>query len=98
MARRCGIAAVVGACEKKIRKRGSKGMNGSGRNYLFAAMSFAVVACASVLILTPSPTTAQPAFSDWGAPHLVPVVNSTSNDAGPTLSKDRLSLYFGSNR
>src|SRR5215510_3744658 len=38
-------------------------------------------------------------FSDWSAPdNLGPVVNSTSNEQGPTLSKNGLSLYFGSNR
>ena len=42
---------------------------------------------------------AQPGFSDWSEPeNLGPVVNSTGNDAGPALSKDRLSLYFSSNR
>lgn len=40
-----------------------------------------------------------PRFSDWSAPvNLGPVVNSTSYDACPTISKDGLSLYFRSNR
>ena len=38
-------------------------------------------------------------FSDWVPPvNLGPVVNSAFNDFGPALSRDRLSLYFGSNR
>lgn len=38
-------------------------------------------------------------FSDWSAPdNLGPVVNSASNEQGPTLSKNGLSLYFSSNR
>ena len=42
---------------------------------------------------------AQPDFSDWSSPeNLGTVINSASNEQGPTLSKDRLSLYFSSNR
>lgn len=38
-------------------------------------------------------------FSDWLSPvNLGPVVNSSSNDFGPAVSRDQLSLYFGSNR
>ena len=38
-------------------------------------------------------------FSDWSAPaSLGPVVNTLANDAGQTISKDGLSLYFVSNR
>src|SRR2546427_13237064 len=40
-----------------------------------------------------------PAWSDWSAPvNLGAVVNSTSNDQHPSISKDGLSLYFVSNR
>ena len=43
--------------------------------------------------------TAQPTFSDWSAPvNLGPVINSSDNEAGATLSRDRLALYFASNR
>ena len=39
------------------------------------------------------------AWSDWSAPlNLGPVVNSDSADQHPGISKDGLSLYFGSNR
>jgi hypothetical protein len=42
---------------------------------------------------------AAPTFSDWGVPvNLGPVVNSSLNDEGPAISKDGLSLFFGSNR
>jgi hypothetical protein len=38
-------------------------------------------------------------FSDWSSPvNLGPVVNSSSVENAPELSKDGLSLYFGSNR
>ena len=38
-------------------------------------------------------------FSDWGTPtNLGCVVNSAAGEQGPALSKDGLSLYFGSNR
>jgi len=43
--------------------------------------------------------TAEPTFSDWSAPmNLGPVINSPDNEGGATLSKNRLSLYFASNR
>jgi hypothetical protein len=42
---------------------------------------------------------AQGKFSDWSAPiNLGSIVNSAFNDIGPAVSKDGLSLYFGSNR
>jgi len=42
---------------------------------------------------------AQPKYSDWSTPvNLGPVINSSSNDQHPALSKDGLSLYFTSNR
>ena len=38
-------------------------------------------------------------YSDWSAPiNLGPIVNSTSMDRAPAISKDGLSLYFASNR
>ena len=38
-------------------------------------------------------------YSDWSQPvNLGPLVNSTSMDRGPAISKDGLSLYFASNR
>jgi len=38
-------------------------------------------------------------YSDWSTPqNLGAVVNSTFNDAGPTISKDNLSLYLASDR
>jgi hypothetical protein len=38
-------------------------------------------------------------YSDWSAPiNLGPIVNSASNDRGPAISKDGLSLYFASTR
>ena len=38
-------------------------------------------------------------FGPWSAPvHLGPIVNSSSNDAGPAISRDGLSLYFHSQR
>jgi hypothetical protein len=58
-----------------------------------AAVGFIVVVIASTLM------TAEPGFSDWAVPvNLGPVVNSTSGDAAPALSRNELSLYFGSNR
>ena len=40
-----------------------------------------------------------PRFSEWSAPvNLGPVVNSDVNDAGVSISRDGLTLYFGSTR
>jgi hypothetical protein len=59
------------------------------------ALTSAVV-LASVLLAHPS---ASEHTSIWSEPtNLGPVINSAFSEAGPTLSKDRLSLYFSSNR
>ena len=51
-----------------------------------------------VALVAPFPTAAQK-FSDWSAPvNLGSVVNSSSADAVPAISKDGESLYFNSNR
>jgi Tol biopolymer transport system component len=51
-----------------------------------------------VALLASSPTAA-PKYSDWSEPvNLGAVVNSSSNDQGPAISKDGLSLYFSSGR
>jgi WD40-like Beta Propeller Repeat len=56
--------------------------------------------CAFVLALCASfPTEAAPRYSQWAAPeHLGCTINSPFDEAGPAVSKDRLSLFFGSNR
>jgi hypothetical protein len=52
-----------------------------------------------LLALLASYPTAAPQFSDWAAPlNLGPSINSPFNDVGPAISKDGLSLYFGSDR
>lgn len=62
----------------------------SRRNVLTAALLLALLA---------SYPMAAPKYSDWSAPlNLGAVVNSPFNDAGPAISKDGLSLYFGSDR
>ena len=63
------------------------------RSFFVAAVGFMVVVIVSTLM------TAEPGFSEWSAPvNLGPVVNSTSADEGPVLSRNELSLYFGSGR
>jgi len=58
----------------------------------------ALTAVAVLALLVASPT-AQPHFSDWSTPvTLGPVINSAFNEQGPCLSKNRLRLYFISNR
>lgn len=54
------------------------------------------------LLLTPAVAVSQPTdslrYSGWSAPvNVGPLVNSASNDFGPAISKDGLSLYFTSN-
>lgn len=60
------------------------------RNILTGVVLFVLLVCYP---------TAAPEYSDWSAPlNLGAVVNSSSIDAGPAVSKDGLSLYFNSNR
>jgi len=52
-----------------------------------------------IVVLMSSESAAAPRYSDWGQPtNLGVVVNSTSADSGPALSKDGLALYFTSRR
>jgi Tol biopolymer transport system component len=48
--------------------------------------------------LTRTGPEAAPKFSEWGAPVLVPNVNSEFTEVGPGISKDGRSLYFASDR
>ena len=69
-------------------------MGVSRRNSFAVALGFA-----AGLTVALSYVKAQPQYTDWSAPvNLGPVINTSSNDSSPTLSKDRLSLYFSSNR
>jgi len=53
----------------------------------------------STISLFGAPLATPAEFSEWSAPvNLGPVVNSAFNDAGPSISKNQLSLYFDSNR
>jgi len=51
-----------------------------------------------VLYLSGSGPAAATKFPEWGAPVLVPNVNSPFTEVGPALSRNRRSLYFGSDR
>lgn len=64
------------------------------KSFFVAAVGFVIV----VVLPQLSYTTAQPHFSDWAVPVPLAEVNSVSNDRGPALSKNGLSLYFDSNR
>ena len=51
------------------------------------------------LVIAQAPSAQAQKYSDWSAPvNLGPVINSTSADQQPAISKDGLSLYFTSNR
>jgi len=54
---------------------------------------------AIVLVSAFTPSSRAQRYSDWSEPiNLGPTVNSASNDRGPAISKDGLSLYFASAR
>src|SRR4030095_1321135 len=54
---------------------------------------------AGLLVVLASFPNAAPRFSDWSSTvNLGSIVNSSSNDTTPSLSKDGKSLYFTSNR
>jgi len=60
-----------------------------------------LVALAGMLAVVLSQGTSAQAqrYSEWFPPvNLGPVINTTSSDQGPAISKDRLSLYFTSDR
>ena len=62
-------------------------------------VSMAAVASACLVLGTLRASAGSPAYSDWSVPvNLGASVNSPFNDFGPAVSKDGLSLYFGSNR
>src|SRR5262245_39092693 len=74
---------------------------GQPANTRSSAMVFprAAVAALGLLIVSTSYPTAAPKFSEWSEPvNLGPAVNTPFNEGAPTVSKDRRSLYFASNR
>jgi len=61
--------------------------------------SFLAIAVALAIAASAVPSTARDKFGPWGPPvNLGPIVNSTSHDERPAISRDDLSLYFDSNR
>jgi len=74
-------------------------MKHSRRNFSAVAASLAAFTIVSALVTLPSFMVAHPRYSDWSDPtNLGPRVNSAFEDNGPTVSRDGLSLYFGSQR
>jgi len=62
-------------------------------------LRFVVAVVLAALVLSGGRASAAPRYSDWSAPvNLGAVINSGSDDSGPALSKDGLSLYFTSTR
>jgi hypothetical protein len=71
---------------------------GGPMNRVFRTASIVVAQLLTIPLVLPS-ISAAPKFSEWSAPvNLGPVVNSPFLDAGATISKDGLSLYFSSDR
>jgi hypothetical protein len=66
----------------------------------YPLVSMVLIALVLVTLL-PAPVGGAPKFSPWGTPQnldLDCVVNSPFDEAGPAISNNGLSLYFGSNR
>jgi len=65
----------------------------------FASLRALLLIGLAVALMTSSNSGASPKFSGWSTPtNLGPVVNSPFEDGGPAISKDGLSLFFGSGR
>ena len=64
------------------------------RNIAIGSLLFALVVVLASLVGADTPK-----FSDWSTPiNVGPMVNTASLDAGPSISKDGLTLYFSSDR
>jgi hypothetical protein len=101
--RRPDPANVAGSAQIPTEDERKKGENMRPRNVKrIAALSFLLLICSvwalasrSAVLTVDDP----PQYSDWSAPvNLGPVVNSVLSDQHQTISKDGLSLYFGSGR
>jgi WD40 repeat protein len=92
------MAAVVGFARWALQHTLSLKTRAFPEEHAMAATRFVSITGIFLAVVVCS-ITAQPNFSDWSEPvNLGPFINSSDNEAGPALSKDRLSLYFSSNR
>jgi len=58
-----------------------------------------LVVTAAIVLSSGGIASAAPRYSDWSTPvNLGSIINSSSDDTGPALSKDGLSFYFTSTR
>src|SRR2546422_10691080 len=72
------------------------GMRVTGGSSLKA---YVLLGVALALFAISNPVAGSPKFSGWSTPvNLGPVINSVLRENGPAISKDGLSLYFGSFR
>src|SRR2546422_3650588 len=61
--------------------------------------AYVLMGVALALFAVSNPVAGSPKFSGWSTPvNLGPVINSVLRENGPAISKDDLSLYFGSFR
>src|SRR2546428_9169426 len=61
--------------------------------------AYVLMGVALALFAVSNPVAGSPKFSGWSTPvNLGPVINSVLRENGPAISKDGLSLYFGSFR
>src|SRR2546425_2040013 len=61
--------------------------------------AYVLMGVALALFAVSNPVAGSPKFSGWSTPvNLGPVINSVLRENGPAISRDGLSLYFGSFR
>jgi WD40-like Beta Propeller Repeat len=95
-----GVNALRGVAHPQILQGPMKGLRGSRRQVLKAALATGAVGTVMgpAMVLSRSNRQLGP-FSDWSEPvNLGPIVNSRFNDFHPGISRDELSLYITSDR
>jgi len=96
----CATGTLGGVPRQQILQEPTEGLRANRRQFLKAA----AVTSALGAVMGPASVFSRPnrqlgPFSDWSEPvWLGPVVNSTSNDFHPAISRDELSLYITSDR
>src|SRR5713226_9498735 len=87
--------------KSRVQQRNQKREDGMSLRTLYAVMP-ALMLCSCGEDPSAAKTISQPElgpFSAWLDPvNLGPIVNTASNESGPSISGDGLSLYFQSNR
>jgi WD40-like Beta Propeller Repeat len=65
----------------------------------FRSLLVLILSLGIAFVMTPASSVQAQKYSDWSTPiNLGAIINSAFSDQGPAVSKDRLTLYFHSNR